>query len=57
MKKIQYIPLAIFCFMTNYSIAQVSTNFNNENFVTAKGQFQKEYVQIVDFILPQEIKI
>jgi len=52
MKKILSIPLAILCFIANHSIAQVSTNFNNQNIISAKGQFERNYNQFIDLIIP-----
>ncbi len=51
MKRILYIPLAILCFIASNSIAQVSTNFNNNDIVSSKGHFEKNYSPTPDFII------
>ena len=52
MKKILYIPMAVLLFMANSLLAQVSTIFNNEQIISSKGQFEKNYTSTIDFVIP-----
>jgi len=54
MKKILFILVAILFSIANTSTAQVSTNFNNDNIVSDKGQFQRNYVTAIDFVIPSK---
>lgn len=52
MKKIIQLLFAIALLIGNGVMAQVQTNFNNENALTAKGQFLKNYTSTIDLVLP-----
>lgn len=52
MKSMLYISLAVLLFMANNLVAQVATNFNNENIISSKGQFEKNYNSTIDVIIP-----
>jgi hypothetical protein len=54
MKKILFSIAAILFLISNSSIAQVSTNFNNDIIISAKGQFDKSYVTAIDLVIPSK---
>lgn len=54
MKKILFSLVAILFLISNSSIAQVSTNFNNDNLISAKGRFDRNYVTATDLIMPSK---
>lgn len=54
MKKILSSLVTILFFITNSSISQVSTNFNNDNTISVKGRFDRNYVTAIDLIIPSK---
>lgn len=54
MKSISFILLAILFFNYKSSIAQVSTNFNNENIILAQGRYERNYSTSIDFEVPSK---
>lgn len=52
MKKILLFQFVVLLFMTNHVLAQVTTNFNNENVISSRGKFLKDYRQNIDFTIP-----
>ena len=56
MKKILLFNFIILLFTCSNLLAQVSTNFNNDNIISSTGRFSKNYVDKVDFkISPKNI--
>ncbi len=54
MKKILFSFVTILFFIINSSIAQVSTNFNNDNTISTKGRFDRNYGTAIDLIIPSK---
>ncbi|MBS0647430.1 MAG: trypsin-like peptidase domain-containing protein [Verrucomicrobia bacterium] len=54
MKKILFNLVIMLFVIANSPFAQVSTNFNNDNIISAKGRFERNYVTAIDFIVPSK---
>jgi lysyl endopeptidase len=51
MKKILFRIIGLLLIIANNSNAQVSTNFNNDNTISSKGRFNRNYAAAIDFII------
>ncbi|MEQ1553963.1 MAG: trypsin-like peptidase domain-containing protein [Ferruginibacter sp.] len=52
MKKITQLILILLSINISNAVAQVTTNFNNENLISSRGTFSKNYATSIDFTVP-----